>query len=294
MTWGPGKANITVATIGDSNALGSGGCTPNGGQAYNSKLFCYASASGQVPYSEANLGWRNLDNNGTSRVPEVESSIALGNVGFVGQALCGNGAPGMQFGGTIQVGLDSDRVSLYQAAAGGTTAAFWANGDGWDTLVRTIPTALSSAPDAPTFFDAIYISLGGNDVLQSVTAEDFYTNMKTLRDKMVAQGWWVPGTTQIVLGDMPRNGTIPGYPGTWQGLEYVLARFNDRIGFVDFVGFEYEPSFPVHPLPPYYTDAGRRAGEKVLAHIPGQQSTLSIGGVRLSLGGSKLFTQPSL
>jgi hypothetical protein len=294
MIWVPGKANITVAAIGDSNVVGSGGCDPNGGQSYNPKLYCRASEFGQVPYDEANLGWYSLDNNGPSRVLEVESSIAQGNVGFVGQVLCGNGAPGMQLGNTIQVGTDCDRVSLYQCGAGGTTAAFWANGDGWDTLARTIPTALSTAPDAPTYFDAIYISLGGNDANTGVTSDQFYTNMQTLRQKMVDEGWWVPGTTQIVIGGLPENGSIPRYTnGDFQGIQYVLSRFNDRIAYVDFDGFEYAPDgLNVHPLPPYYTDAGRRAGEKVLALIPPQQSTLSIGGVRLKLGGKRLYSQP--
>jgi len=292
VAWWTGKTRIAAASIGDSNAFASGGVTPPGGQTWNPNLLWWASEFGQTPYSEANADWYSLDPNGTARQAELDSYLLGGNVGFIGQYLGGNGNAAMQMGSTFQAGSDADDVYLYQCAAGGTTADFWANDDGWDTLLRTIPAALAAIPGAPTYFDIIYISLGPNDCNQDFTAEQFYTNMKALRTKMIAQGWWVPNTTRIALMDLPRNGSVSGaagdYPDTWEGINYVLARFNDRIGMINSIGMTYEPIFPVHYLPPSYTSMGLRTGELLLADIPKQQAVFSVGGARLSVGGEKL------
>lgn len=298
MAWHTGKTAIAAALIGDSNAEGSGGFTPPGGQVTDPYLYCYTSLSGQTPYSEANLGWRSgLDPNGTARMDEYNSYIAtVGNIGFIGQLLGGNGNPGMQTGSTVRAGTGIQNY-LYKCAAGGTTADWWANDDGWDTLARTIPAALAAIPGAPTAFDYVLFSLGTNDCIQDYTAEQFYTHFKTLRTKMISAGWWVPGTTQIALLDLPRNGVVSGdggtYPATWLGLEYVRTRFADRIAMTNSTGYEIDPIFPVHPLPPYNTDGGRQAGEKILAHIPKQRSTISIGGTRISVGGKKVLVHPA-
>jgi len=299
MAWWTGKAAIAAAGIGDSNMFGSGGVTPPGGQVQNSNLKCWASATGQVPYSESNLGYRNLDPNGTARAAEYASYIGtVGNIGFIGQYLGGNGNAAMQMGSTFQQGSDADDAYLYQCAAGGTTADFWANDDGWDTLARTIPAALAAIPGSPTYFDIIYISLGTNDCNQDYTAEQFYTHMATLRSKMVAAGWWVPNTTRIALMDLPRNGSVSGaagdYPDTWEGINYVLARFNDRISMINSIGMTYDPDLGgVHYEPPSYTSMGLRTGELLLADIPKQQSVISVGGVRLASGGNKLRVHSS-
>ena len=292
MAWWTGKTAIAAASIGDSNAFASGGVTPPGGQTNNPHLHCYVSEFGQVPYDEANLGWYSVDPNGTARAAELASYSSGGNVGFVGQYLGGNGNAAMQMGSTFQQGSDAEDVYLYQCAAGGTTADFWANGDGWDTLLRTIPTALAAIPGSPTYFDILYISLGTNDCIQDYTADQFLANIRILRDKMIAEGWWVPNTTRVVWMDLPRNGTVSGtggdYPDTWFGIDYILARLNDRIAMINSIGMTYDTFFPVHYLPPSYTSMGLRTGELLLADIPVQQSVFSVGGTRLSIGGQKI------
>lgn len=283
--WYYNKTVVAAACIGDSNAFASGGFTPPGGQTANTGVYCYASASGQTPYDEANMGWRNLDPNGTARIDEYTSYLAtVGNIGFIGQMLGGNGNSGMQAASTVEQDIHLDNY-LYQCAAGGTTADFWANGDGWDTLERTIPTALESIPGSPTAFDYILFSLGVNDATQDYTAEQFYTHFKTLRTKMVAAGWWIPGTTQIIILDTPKSGSFADDYSDWEGLTEVLTRFNDLIAVTDSIGYELDPAMDVHYLPPYYSDAGVQAGELVLSDIQRKPKTLSVGGTRVTIGG---------
>lgn len=276
MAWYTGKTALAVANIGDSNAYASGGFEPPGGQVLTAGAYCYASESGQVPYSEANLGWYNLDPTATNRIPEYNSYIATtyATDAYIGQALGDNGNPGMQTNAALKTGTGIDSY-LYQAAVGGTTAQYWAEGNGWTTLLRTIPAALASIPGSPTAFDCIMLSLGTNDAIQDFTAEQFYQYMKTFRTNMVSEGFWVPGVTQICLLDIPRNGVVTGdggtYPDTWLGLEYVRKRFNDRISRTDSTGYDIEPIFPVHYLPPSYTNAGAQAGTKFLNQIPKQR-----------------------
>jgi len=273
MAWYTGKTALSVLAWGDSNMFGSGGFTPPGGQVTTSGLYCYASATGQVPYSEANLGWRNaLDPNGTNRLPEYESLVGVGTYGastYIGQILGGNGNPAMQCGATLKNQTEIDTY-VYHTAAGGTTADFWHNGIGWDTLQRTVPAALASIPGAPTAFDCILISMGGKEALTAVPAETFVTNMKTVRSQMIDEGWWVPKTTQIVILDMPRSGPFAATFEAFQGVEYIRARFNDRINRTNSTGYEMEPIFPVHYLPPYYTNAGEQSGAMFVDQVPKQ------------------------
>lgn len=287
--WFTGKSLITVGSIGDSNCLGSGGFTPPGGQSVNARVSCYASATGQVPYSESNLGWRNLDPNGTARTDEYYSYIAtVGNIGYIGQALGGNGNSAMQMCDTVQQGAALPDLYLYQAAAGGTTANFWANLGGWDTLNRTIQTALDAIPGSPDYFDVLFFSLGTNDCNQSFTAEQFYTHMSTLRTQMIAAGWWIPGTTQIMLMDLPRSGNVTGYPG-WLGLEYIMNRWNDRIGIISSVDRDIaDDGLGVHYTPPSYTAIGLEAGEMLLDGLPPARAIVTLGDLRVLLGGFRL------
>lgn len=281
MAWYTGKTALAVASIGDSNAYASGGVTPNGGQVHTAGAYCYVSENGETPYSEANLGWYNVDPNGTARLAEIQSYLATTYTtdAYVGQFLGGNGNPGMQANNDLKTGTGIDSY-LYQSAVGGTTAQYWAEGNGWTTLLRTIPAALASIPGSPTAFDCILLSLGGNDAIQDFTSEQFYQDMKTFRANMVGEGWWVPGVTQIVLLDMPRNGNIQGdggaYPDTWLGFEYVRKRFNDRIARTDSTGYEFaNDGLGVHYLPPSYTNAGAQASAKFLNQIPRQRCRAS-------------------
>lgn len=288
MAWHTGKTDIFGIALGDSQVVASGGFEL-GVQTFNSNVRCYATTDA-TPYDAGELQWRTLDPNGASRYDQMLGTLLLDQT-YTGQVLYGNGAPAMQMASTIQAGTDADTFWLYQGAQGGTTAYDWANGTNWTTMLAQLPTALAAVPGSPTYADVIYISLGANDALgifsATYTSDEFYTHFKTLRSKMIAQGWWVPGTTQIVLGDLPRNGVIPE---SWVGLEYVLRRFNDRIALVSGAGLDIQPDFiDVHYTPASGTEMGRRAGEMVIAQIPRQRSTVSIGGTRVSVGGKKLL-----
>lgn len=293
MAWHTGKTALAVANIGDSNAYASGGFAPNGGQVLTAGAYCYVSESGQVPYDEANLGWYNVDPNGPERTAEYASYLATtyATDAYIGQALNGNGNPGMQTNNMLKAGTGIDSY-LYQCAVGGTTAQYWAEGNGWTTLLRTIPAALASIPGSPTAFDCITMCLGTNDCIQDVTAEQFYQYMKTFRANMAGEGWWVPGVTQIVLLDIPRNGVVSGdggtYPDSWFGLKYVRSRFRDRIAMTSSIDYSIDPTFPVHFLPPSYTDAGRQAGEKFLRQVPLQAANVAVGGKAVRIGGRRV------
>lgn len=290
MSWWTGKANLVGIALGDSNMVGSGGAQI-GVQTYNPNIRCYATTA-TIPYNTAELEWRTLDPNGTSRNAQMTAALALDQT-YIGQVLGGNGACAMQMANTVQVGTGCETFWLYQGAQGGTDANDWANGDNWDTMLAELPGALAAIPGSPTYADVIYISLGGNDFLGAsndppvrYTAEQFYTNMKTLRSKMIAQGWWVPGTTQIVLGDIFRSAV---YYEEWLGLELVLARFNDRITRIPAQGALYlDEAFDVHFTPQTLTNFGRLAGERLLAHIPMARSITTSGGSSLANNGLKL------
>jgi hypothetical protein len=268
MSWHTGKTALAVGCIGDSNAYASGGFTPPGGQTTTAGLYCYASASGQVPYSEANLGWRNLDPNGTARTAEYASYLATtyATDAYIGQGLGGNGNPAMQTGAVLKTGTTIDTY-LYQSAVGGTTADYWANGNGWDTLARTIPAALAAIPGLPKAFDCLLFSLGVNDAIQGATVKEFYSGFAQLLSKMINAGWWAPGTTQIVILDTPKTGYFGETFGNWQGLNEVLAGFQDRIARTNSAGYGLDPAMDVHFLPESYTDAGQQAGELLLEQI---------------------------
>ncbi len=287
MSWWTGKADIVGIALGDSNMVGSGGFQL-GVQTYNTNVRCYATTS-TIPYNLAELEWRTLDPNDTSRYDQMLETL-LDDTTYIGQVLGGNGAAAMQMASTVQAATGCDTFWLYQGAQGGTTAFDWASGDNWTTMLAELPAALAAVPGSPTYADVIYISLGANDALgifsPSYTSDEFYTNFSNLRSQMIDEGWWVPGTTQILLGDLPQNGVIPG---SWVGLDYARARLNDRVALVSGIGLAIQPDFiPVHYTPESLTTMGRRAGEMVFNQIPWQQSTFSVGGTRLSVGGQKL------
>lgn len=284
MPWYTDRTDLFGIALGDSNMVSSGGFQL-GVQTFNQNIKCYAT-SGAVPYNPDVLRWRVLDPNGASRADEMLDSLLEQETTYIGQVLGGCGSASMQMASTIQEGSGCDTFWLYLGGQGGTTADDWANGGNWDTMLEHLPAAMADIPGSPTYADVIFISLGTNDFFQDYTSDQYYANFKTLRSKMIAEGWWVPGTTQIVMMDIPRNGTI--YT-PWYGLDYVMQRTNDRIYRVKSVGAEYDPTFPpVHYLPSTLTAMGREAGEVVLAQIPKQQSGISIGGTRLAIGGTKL------
>jgi len=224
MAWYTGKSALVGIALGDSNMVGAGGFEI-GVQAVNGAVQCYAT-SATIPYDPSELTWQNLDPNGTSRYAQMYETLVTQNTTYIGQVLGGNGAAAMQMADTLQRGTACDAFYLYQGAHGGTTADNWANGGNWTTMATYLPQALSEIPGSPTYADVIFISLGTNDkILAGQTAEQSYTNMATLRSKMVEEGWWVPGTTQIVLMDTPRTAIM----GNWNGVDLIRRRFNDRI-----------------------------------------------------------------
>jgi len=287
MAWWTGKTDIVGISLGDSNMVGSGGFEL-GVQTFNTHVQCYATTA-TIPYDIGELEWRTLDPNGTSRNDQMLETL-LDDTTYIGQVLGGNGNAAMQMASTVQQGTDAETFWLYQGAQGGTTAYDWAFGDNWTTMLAELPAALTAVPGSPTYADIIYISLGANDALgifsPTYTPDEFYTNFSALRSQMISEGWWVPGTTQILLGDLPQNGVIPG---SWVGLDYVRARLNDRIALVSGYGLAIQPDFiDVHYTPASLTTMGRTAGEMVIDQIPWQQSVFSVGGTRLSVGGQKL------
>lgn len=285
MAWYTDKPVLVGIALGDSNVVGSGGFDI-GVQSVNGALQCYAT-SATIPYDPAELTWQNLDPNGTSRFAQMYESLTVQETTYIGQVLGGSGSPAMQMADTIQRGTACEVFYLYQGAMGGSTANMWANGDNWDTMATYLPQALSEIPGSPTYADVIYMDPGAADHLfYGTTEEAYYQDMVTLRSKMIDAGWWVPGVTQIVIGDIPRNGIM----SAWDGQELLLRRFNDRIARVSSVGAQYlDELFNVHFTPSSLTAMGRKAGEMVLAHIPKQRSTISIGGTRISVGGKKIL-----
>lgn len=289
MAWYTGKTDIVGIALGDSNMVGVGGFEL-GVQTLNVNVRCYATTAVE-PYDPAELQWRTLDPDGTSRYDQMYDTL-LANETYIGQVLGGNGAAAMQMASTIQAGTGCDTFWLYQGAQGGTTADDWANGDNWDTMLAELPAALAAIPGSPTYADVIFISLGVNDFLgtnsqeRRYSSDEFYTNFKALRSQMMDEGWWVRGTTQIVMLDLPRNGIM--YE-PWYGLDYVMSRTNDRIWLTNSLGATFKDEvIPVHYTPASLTAMGAAAGAAVISQIPKQQSTLSIGGTRVSIGGTKI------
>lgn len=288
MAWWTGKTEIAVCVLGDSNVNAIGN-TP-GVQSDNANVFYYASESGQTPYSESNLGWYSLSNDAPSRLAEILSYGELDpNTGFIGQLLGSNGAPAMQIGNTLQEGTGAD-VYVYQVASPGMTSVQFSSGACWDTIARTAQDALDSIPGTHALFDVVVSNFGVNDIASSITDENYYLNMKLLRQNMIDSGWWVPNTTRFVMLEIPRIPLLSVFPLIWKGLDFMQARFNDRVGRANSIGLVINPDdpIPVHFVPASNTELGRRAGDLLLADLPKQQSTFSIGGVRLSLGGEKL------
>jgi lysophospholipase L1-like esterase len=310
MAWYTGKSEITVIAIGDSNVVGAPFVPDAGVQTQNTNTFYWAN-DGAIPYVQSGHSWQTLDPSAASRLLQFldaagdTSVYPPEGIVYMGQTLGDLGSPSMQAANTIQQGTGIPVYTLLTALGGSTSSDLigWL----WSQIETQIPLALAEIPSNPTYADVIYISVGGGDLLwgseatedldptnwrfpyTAPTAQEFYENVAELRARMIAGGWWVPGTTQIVINEIPRNGApwFPTYPA-WQGLAYMLSRFNDRIAMVSSVGRTYDPLWPVHYSPESYTDMGREAGELVVAQIPRQRAVFSVGGSRLSVGGQKL------
>ena len=290
MAWWDGKTAISICALGDSNmnALGY----QFGVQQNIASVNHYCSATGQVPYSEANMGWRHISPDSDSRaLTEFASYAALfPNTGYVGQLFGSNGAPAIEIANTLAVGTGIDTY-LYQVASPGMTSVQFSSGACWDTVERTAQDALDGIPGSPNYFDIVVTNLCGNDMFTPITDDNFYNNMRLMRQNMIDAGWWLPGTTQFVMLEMPRiASTASQFPLVWKGLDFMQTRFNDRVGRANSIGLviiEGDP-IPVHFTAESNTELGRRAGELLLAYIPKQQAVFTVGGVRLSLGGEKL------
>jgi hypothetical protein len=298
MAWYTGKTEIAVMAIGDSNIVANaeGGDTPST-RYPNPNVYTYTKAADGAPYGDVYLDWRVVYDNDPARDLDMLWSFLAG-VPYIGLPLGGREPSAPQLASSVQQATGITNY-LYQSGQGGSSSDDWITGANWTSLLATVPTALASIPGTHTYFDIIYISLGTNDiVLLANTAEQFYTNILALKTLMVAEGWWVPGTTQIIFMDLPRTGSITGgvnnpgagisYPENWRGLDLVRARLNDRVDMNSSVGLGYSATYPVHHSESAYTDLGIQAAALAVAQIPTQRAVFSIGGSRLSLGGQKL------
>ena len=296
MAWWDGKTAISICALGDSNmnALGY----QLGVQQDIASVNHYCSATGQVPYSEANMGWRHISPDSESRVPtEFASYTALfPNTGYVGQLFGSNGAPAIEIANTLAVGTGIDTY-LYQVASPGMTSVQFSSGACWDTIARTAQAALDSIPGSPDYFDVFVTNFGINDMFTPITDENYYLNMKLMRQNMIDAGWWIPGTTQVIILEMPRiASTAPQYPDVWLGHDFFLNRLNDKNGRASSVGLEIiegDP-IPVHFTAADNTRLGKRAGDLLVSGLSDNRSVLSIGGTRISLGGLRIKAHSAL
>lgn len=297
MSWFTGKTNLVVLGFGDSNLQGTGGYEL-GVQQYNPNNRFYITNQ-EIAYDELTLGWRQLSNDSTLR--DVDGT---GNGIFIGQRCGGNGAPSMQLADTLQ---QLSGIPVYTAVGlrGGSTAEQWLD-DLWPNLVAMFTAALAAMPIPQTYADVFYISNGAGDLfwgspraLQLVpndprnigavppTAEQWYARWAEMRRRLIAEGFWIPGVTQIVVGDIPINQEFPAYPA-WQGLQYAISRTNDRISLISGRGMSFDPAWNAHYTPASYTLMGADAGTQVFNQIPNQEAVLSVGGIRVSYGGVTL------
>ena len=292
--WYYGKKRIVIAGVGDSNiyAYGTPTNTAPNLQPYNEHILFY-SRDGSLPYQTTGHTWRSLNHDSTSRRDESASANGDGTSPpplFVGQLCGGHGCPVMALANTVQQGTGLPAYA-YMAGVGGATSVDWITYL-WDQLVDSLTEALSAIPGQPTALDVLCISMGGGDVaigtqwwrdfaelfdvpnwrgdvFVSPTAEEFYDNFFEFRSRMVSQGWWVPGETQVLIRDIPRNGYGPltDYPA-WQGLQLALTRTDDRMDMVTSIGRTFDPPFPIHYSSSSYTDMGNEEGVKVIDRIP--------------------------
>lgn len=307
MAWYTGKSEVVVVAIGDSNILSAPFSSLPGVVAYNNNNLFWANDDA-TPYVQSGHTWRTLNPDSTGRLltqftsaqgdGAVEGSALL----YANQLLGGNGSCTMSMADAFEkeTGIP---VYTYLGGSGGATSSDWIDWL-WPQLESSLTTAMAAIP--ATSADIIYLSMGGADLawadadyqaldptswrlpFTDVTAQQFYENVLEFRRRMVAAGWWVPGTTQIVFNEIPRGSDyLSAYPA-WQGLAYVLSRFNDRIAMVSSVGCTYDPFLDVHYSPQSYANMGRKAAELVIAQIPRQRSTVSVGGSRVSINGSRL------
>lgn len=312
MTLFAGKTEVIVVSLGDSN--GSALATPTNTAPNLQDYFAankYWARDGSLPYvASGTHSWRSLDHDSASRLDERASAngtgAAQGNL-YAGQVCGGHGCPAMAFASRLYAGtaLPCYTVGAYM---GGAVSADWI-GYLWDQLFDLLTAAFAEIPGTQTYADVILLSIGGGDLVVgtdwwrnfmlafgvsdwhqpfvSPTEQQFYENIGAFRARMIAAGWWVPGVTQIVFGDIPRNGYDPvaAYPA-WQGLAYVRARLNDRIALLDCTGETYDPPFPIHFSPQSYTSMYEDAADQVIAEIPFQQGMVAVRpGPRLSVGG---------
>lgn len=312
MSWWDGKSKVTALCVGESNMGGIG--TPAnyemGLQTTNANCQ-YWQRPLSLPYAQTGHAWGTLNPDGPSRHAEVLSSfggplVKGDQLLYMGHMQGGHGNPAMAMCDVLQKGTGLP-VQCIQGFAGGATSADWIDWL-WTQLETQVEVAIAASATAITAMDVIYLSIGGGDVYYQtptaeymnalgptwrfpwtpVTAQQYYENMRELRGRLIEKGWWVPGDTQIVLQDIPRSSIFTGYYPEWRGLEYVRTRFNDRIALINSTGASFETALPIHYTPQSYTDLGREAGGRVIEQIPKQASTLSIGGVPLAIGSSRL------
>jgi hypothetical protein len=297
MSWLTGKTNLVVLGFGDSNLQGTGGYQL-GVQQYNPNNLFYTTNQ-ENAYDESTLAWRQLSNDSTLR--DVDPT---GNDIFIGQQCGGNGAPSMQLADTLQ---QLSGIPVYTAVGlrGGSTAEQWLD-DLWPNLVAMFTAALATMPVPQTYADVFYISNGGADLFWGSpralslvpgdprnigavppTAEQWYARWAEMRSRLIAEGFWIPGVTQIVIGDIPINQEFPAYPA-WQGLQFAINRTNDRMKIISGVGLAFDPAWNAHYTPASYTVMGKAAGTRVFHQIFNQQAVVSVGGNRVSYGGSVL------
>lgn len=311
MAWWDGKDKIVALCFGDSN-LGSLATPTNsesGLQPYNTANRFWA-RDGSLPYVQSGHTWRALDPDGTSRLDESVSANGDDSVQgtlYCGQILGGHGCPVMAMSNTVQsaTGLP---VYAYSGFMGGSVSDDW-NNYLWTQLEATATDALAAID--VTSVDIIYFSVGGGDLLvgtdwwrgflaltgqtdwhqpfTSPTAAEYSSNMHTLRSNLIAAGWWVPGVTQVVINDIPRNGYAPlaAYP-EWQGIELILRNFNDRVDLSGSFGNTLDPLFPIHYSPASYVKMGNYAGDIIVSQIENQNAVIGINGSVLTMNNMRL------
>ena len=308
MAWYTGKSSINVLAFGDSNIVCQGGYQL-GVQTYNSANRFW-SPDITIPYDPATVSWIPLDNDSTpGRYTGANNGPLIGPDLFIGQVCGGNGASAMQLADTLQQ-LTGIPNYVAMAALGSTIATEWLE-DYWDELIGVFTAALAEAPGSPTYADVIYISNGAADLFWGSprskeiaptnprsdfippTQEEWYVSWTEIRRRLIAVGFWVPNVTQVIIQEIPYTTEIPAYPA-WKGLEFAISRTNDRIALISSEGQDLDPAWTIHFTPQSYTNMGRAAATQVFNQLPTQQSGISVGGQRVSVGGSRLKANAGL
>lgn len=310
MSWHTGKDKIRQIAVGDSNILCTPATTLPGAIPNNPNNFFWANDYA-VPYVQSGHTWRTLNPDGASRQLQLDSTFGDTSIKgdatlFASQVLGGNGSSTMAFANDFQVATGIP-VYTYLGGSGASTSYDWTDWL-WTQLEASLTAAWAAIPGDPAPADIIYLSMGAGDLVWGdaafqafdptnwrlpytvPTAQQFAANVLQFRSNMIAGGWWEPGVSQIIFNEIPRSGgMLSAYPA-WQGLAHVMAQLNDRVRMVTSIGRNYDYPFPIHYDTPSYAAMGRDANKMALDQIPMQQSVLSIGGTRLSIGGSSLKT----